>query len=410
MLSHRMSLLPASATAKARLAATEAQSRALELIDMSGGEIWAELIAPIREGALQAIAGNAARYTPTIGMPALREAVAEKIASETGQIWLRDEVAITAGAKQALYNTAMCLFDPGDHVIIPVPYWGTFPAQAKLAGATPVFVETRGNAFIPRVEDIERVLTAKTRAIIVNTPNNPTGAVYDRETLTRIATLAVERRLWVIFDECYGTFVHDGSVHYPIVSLVPELRERLVIVNAFSKSLALTGWRIGYLAAPARLVQAVNTLQSHTTSNPNVIAQSAILHYLNNRDRQYEDGLRSRLHQSRQEGLAALSCLSSLSVPRSQGGFYFYLDLHTWRSGLDQEGANGDADNIHRFLLNAGVATVPGSAFGDPQGLRLSYGIDPALVRQGCDRVVACLNAWTSEEPQLPRPEKGERR
>jgi aspartate aminotransferase len=405
-----MSLLPVSATAKARLAATEARSRALELIDMSGGEIWAELIEPIREGALQAIADNATRYTPTIGTPALREAVAEKISFETGEIWLRDEVAITAGAKQALYNTAMCLFDPGDQVIIPAPYWGTFPVQAKLAGATPVFVETRWNAFIPRIEDIERVLTAKTRAIIVNTPNNPTGAVYDRETLTRIAMLAVKHRLWVIFDECYGTFVHDGSVHYPIVSLVPELRERLVIINAFSKSLALTGWRIGYLAAPARLVQAVNTLQSHITSNPNIIAQSAILHYLNNRARQYEDGLRSRLQQSRQEGLAALSRLRSLPVPRSQGGFYFYLDLGPWRRGSEQE-ANGDADNVHRVLLEeTGVATVPGSAFGDPQGLRLSYGIDPALVREGCDRVVARLNAWASQERPLPGPEEGEHR
>ncbi|MCZ7450273.1 aminotransferase class I/II-fold pyridoxal phosphate-dependent enzyme [Agrobacterium rhizogenes] len=394
-----MSLLPQSGTAKARIAAQAAQTQARDIIDMSGGEIWAELIQPIREGALQAIADNAARYTETIGMLALREAVAEKISFETGQSFSRDEVAITAGAKQALYNIAMCLFDPGDQVIIPSPYWGTFPAQVKLAGGTPVFVETRSNGFIPRIEDMERVVTPLTRAIIVNTPNNPTGAIYDRQTLILIARLAVERKLWVIFDECYAPFVHDGSVHHPIVSLVPEVREHLVIVNAFSKSLALTGWRIGYLAAPPRLVRAVDTLQGHMTSNPNVIAQAAILHYLRNHDRRHEARLLSRLQMSRQEGLAALSRLRTVPVPQAQGGFYFYLDLGCSRSGAQQQGSVSDAQNAARLILEeAGVATVPGTAFGDRDGIRLSYGIDPALVREGCERVVAQLNARASPD------------
>lgn len=402
MLAHRTSLFSSSGTAAARLAAAESSASGKAPIDMTAGEIVADLIEPIREGAIKAIASNAARYTDTIGMPRLRETIAKKVSRETGQAWSEREIAVTAGAKQALFNTAMCLFDPGDQVIIPTPCWGTFPAQARLAGATPVFIETRWNGFIPRTEDIERVMTPLTRAIVINTPNNPTGAVYDAKTLHEIASLAIERQVWVVFDECYGVFAHDGSQHHQIVSLAPQLRERLIIVNAFSKSLAMTGWRVGYMAAPERVIAAVRALQSHTTSNPNVIAQHAVLHYLEGNDGSHEEALRIRVRAARDIGLEVLSALRDIPLAAASGGFYFYLDLTALGSHPMSKDATPIADLVARSLLShAGVATVSGSAFGDPNGLRVSYGIDAPSVREGCRRLVSHLNAWPRPETQL---------
>jgi aspartate aminotransferase len=395
MLAHRISLISASGTAAARAAAAQARGRGHALIDLTAGEVWADLIAPIRDGALKAIAGNASRYTDTIGMADLRESVAMTISQETGQAWSLDEVAMTAGAKQALFNTAMCLVDPGDQVIIPAPYWGTFPAQVKLAGGTPVFVDTRRNGYVPRIEDVERVLTPLTRAIIVNTPNNPTGAVYPPETLRQIAQLAVDRKLWLVFDECYKSFFHVGAAPQ-ILSLVPAVRERLVLINAFSKSLAVTGWRIGYLAGPSAVIGAVRALQSHTTSNPNTIAQHAILHYLKSADRSDEARLLARVQAARASGLAVLEQLTHVQVPAADGGIYFYLDLSGLTLPPNMRPDISRADFVSQALLDeAGVATVSGAAFGDPDGLRLSYGISPYQVTIGCDRLVAYLNAMS---------------
>jgi aspartate aminotransferase len=287
------------------------------------------------------------------------------------------------------------LLNPGDEVVIPAPYWTTFPAQVLIAGGTPVFVDTRGNGYVPRVQDIAAAVTSKTRAIVINTPGNPTGAVYDHDTLVGIAELAIARNLWIIFDECYGTFVHSSEAHHPIVSLVPDVRARTIIINAFSKSLALTGWRIGYLAGPKEVIGAVKALQSHTTSNPNVIAQHAVLAHLEHGDGSYEAKLRGQLASARQRGLAALSSLTRVPLPAAQGGFYFYLDLSDLlRPGLSHDATKTADDVVNRLLAEAGVGCVSGVTFGDPVGLRLSYGIPTGQLETGLWRLVAVLNAW----------------
>ncbi|MER9337670.1 aminotransferase class I/II-fold pyridoxal phosphate-dependent enzyme [Mesorhizobium sp. M0293] len=395
MLASRTNLFKSSGTAAARAAAKAAADAGMEIVDLTAGEIWSDLAPTIRDGAIEAIQQGLNRYTDTIGLMELREALARKVSVETGQLWRADEIAVTNGAKQALFNVAMTLINPGDQVIIPAPYWTTFPAQVQIAGGTPVHIDTRGNGCVPRIDDIQRFITPLTRAIVVNTPANPSGAVYDAKTLAGIAQLAMDRDLWIIFDECYCPFTHDGHRHHPIVSLAPEVRARTVIVNAFSKSLALTGWRIGYLAAPKELISAVKALQSHTTSNPNVVAQHAVLHHLREGDGAFEALLKGRLTAARQAGLAALSELQSVPMPEAQGGFYFYLDL----SGLLRSTiANGHArtadDIVAALLAQAGVAGVSGTAFGDPMGLRLSYGMPPEQLEAGLKRVVGVLNAW----------------
>ncbi|NKM21959.1 aminotransferase class I/II-fold pyridoxal phosphate-dependent enzyme [Rhizobium laguerreae] len=395
MLAQRTNLFGSSGTAAARAAAKAAADAGKEIIDLTAGEIWSNLAPTIRDGAIDAINKGINRYTDTIGMMELREALARKISLDAGQIWKADEVAVTSGAKQALFNAAMVLLNPGDEVIIPAPYWTTFPAQVLIAGGSPVFVDTRKNGYVPRLADIKAAITDRTRAIVINTPNNPTGAVYDVQTLIGIAELAINRNFWIVFDECYGDFVHGDHRHHLIVSVVPEVRARTLIVNAFSKSLALTGWRIGYLAGPKEVINAVKALQSHTTSNPNVIAQHAVLAHLQGGDGTYESKLHSQLASARQVGLNALSSLTRVPVPKAQGGFYFYLDLSDLLKPASMNGAAVTTDEVVNSLLSeAGVAAVSGTAFGDPAGLRLSYGIPPEKLEAGLSRLVDVLNAW----------------
>jgi aspartate aminotransferase len=395
MLALRTNLFKASGTASARAAARAAQAAGTEIVDLTAGEIWTDLAPTLRSGAMSALERGVSRYTDTIGLMELREAIAERVSRETSQSWTAEQVALTTGAKQALFNAAMVLLNPADEVIIPAPYWTTFPEQVRIAGAKPVFVAADPGNYVPRIEDLRAALSPTTRAIVVNTPSNPTGAVYDSQTLRDIAKLAIERELWVIFDECYGAFTYGSLVHHPIVSLAPELRPRLVIVNAFSKSLAITGWRIGYLAAPREVINAAKALQSHTTSNPNVIAQHAVLAHLQKGDGSYERELRSRLELARARGLEIFASLERLPKPRADGGFYFYLNL----AALLDRPANGAAprtadDVVNHLLAHAGVACVSGTAFGDPFGMRVSYGVPLEQLEKGLQRMVETLNEY----------------
>jgi aspartate aminotransferase len=391
MLARRTNLFGTSGTASARAAAAAAAAGGKEIIDLTSGEIWADLAPTIRDGAIAAVNRNINRYTDTVGLMELRRAIARNLSTQLDSEWDAEEVALTSGAKQALFHAAMLLLNPGDEVIIPTPYWTTFPAQVLVAEGKPVFVDTRGTGFVPRVSDIAAVITPATRAIIINTPNNPTGAVYDRSTLAGIAELALKHDLWMVFDECYGPFAHAPYEHAHVLQVAPELRSRTLIVNAFSKQLALTGWRIGYLAGPRAVIKAAKALQSHSTSNPNVIAQHAVLAHLEHGDGSYERQLRAQLVLARRVGLEILSGMSKVPLPCAQGGFYFYLDLS--RLMLDRA-RDQSADDVVAALLAAGVATVSGTAFGDPQGLRVSYGVPSAQLEAGLQRIVEVLNGW----------------
>lgn len=395
MLGPRIALFKSSGTAAARIAAKAAAASGRDVIDLTAGEIWSELAPSVRDGAIAAINRNLNRYTDTVGLLELRQALAAKVSAETAQPWSADEIAVTSGAKQALFNAAMALLSPGDEVLIPAPYWTTFPAQAVIAGGIPVFIETRNSNYVPRLADLAAAITSKTKAIVVNTPSNPTGTIYDRDTLAGIAQLAVDRDLWIIFDECYGAFAHAPHTHHSIVSVAPGARDRTLIVNSFSKSLALTGWRIGYLAGPAPVISAVKALQSHTTSNPNVIAQHALLHFLERGDPAFQLQLQRQVAKARALGLSILSTLTLVPRPAAQGGFYFYLDLTELQRCANRKGRDINADDVvNTLLMEADVATVSGTTFGDPAGVRLSYGIDLELLDRGLRRLTAALNAW----------------
>jgi aspartate aminotransferase len=383
-------MLKPSGTAAARAAAKAVSATGLTTIDLTAGEIWAPLSSEVSLGAIAAINDNVARYTDTAGLEELRTAIAIKLGDETGLQWGHGDVVVTSGAKQALFNAAMVLLDPGDEVLIPGPYWTTFPAQCQLTGATPVTIDTRATGFLPRAEDVRRLLTPRTKAIILNTPCNPTGAVYDRKTLSDLAEIALEHRLWVIFDECYSSFTYDGNEHVNLLALEPRLRDQTVLINAFSKSLAMTGWRIGYMAAPPPVISAAKALQGHTTSNANVIAQHGVLRYLRSGGAGHQERLFAMLAGNRDTGRRVLGRLENVRFLEPQGGFYFYLDIAPL---LKAAGGGLDVDLVvQRLLAKAGVAAVSGSAFGDDVGVRLSYGVPGDLLEAGLERLVQFFN------------------
>lgn len=395
MLAQRTHLFELSKVAAAKSTVKAAAANGKDIIDLTTGEIPSEIAPSVRDGAIEAIDRNLNCSTDTIGLMKLRHALARKLSAETAQPWSAHEIAVTNGAKHGLFNVAMALLNPGDEVLIPAPYWNTFPAQVAVAGGTPVFIETRYNNYVPRLTDLEAALTSKTRAIMINTPNNPTGAMYDRDTLISIAEFAINQDLWIIFDECYAAFAHAPNVHHPIVSVAPRARHRTLIVNSFSQSLALAGWRIGYVAGPKAVISAVEALQSHTTSSPNVIAQHAVLRHLERGDSYFEMLLRRHVANARALGLSILSGMKLVPKPAAQGGFYFYLDLSEMQRRANARGHELNAEEVVNVLLTeAGVSTLSGTAFGDSVGIRLSYGIDLDLLDKGLRLVTATLNRW----------------
>lgn len=393
MLAQRTALfksLDSSSTAAEAAAATSGQ-----VIDLTAEEIWSELAPTVREGAIIAIHRSLNRPTGPVDLLQLREALARKISAETDQSWSADEIAVTSGPKQGLFNVAMALLNPGDEVLIPVPYWSTFPVQIGIAGGTPIFVETRHDNYVPKLTELAAAVTSKTKAIVVNTPNNPTGVIYDRVTMADIAQLAIDQDLWIIFDECYGAFAHAPYTHYSIISVARHVRERTLIVNSLSKPLALTGIRVGYLAGPKTVINAIKALQSYTSSSVDIIAQHALLHHLNSGDTAFQQRLQLHVGNARALGLSILSTLKFVPTPAAQGGFYFYLDLSELQRRAKARGRELNIDDVVNVLLmDAGVATMPGTAFGDPAGVRLSYGIDLQLLEKGLRRLTATLNTW----------------
>ncbi|MBH5386425.1 pyridoxal phosphate-dependent aminotransferase [Bradyrhizobium diversitatis] len=399
MLAQRMNLLSGPGTAAAREAAKIAAAGGRKIIDLAAGEVIIEPPSSVCEGAIAAINAGTNRYTDSIGLTPLRKAVAEKLSAETGIGWNTENIAVTAGAKQALLDAALAVLDPGDEVIIIRPCWPTFPSQVILAGATPVFLDARPPTYVPDIGAVRSAVTPRTKAIIINSPNNPTGAVYDRTILQAIGDLAINYQLWIVSDECYSSFVFTGARHESIVMAHPGVRSRTILVNAFSKELAITGWRLGYFAASPEIVSAAKTLQSHMTSNANVIAQQAILHHLEVGDGSFERDMQQRLSNARNSGLRILSGLHDVPPPNANGSFFFYLDLSSLISALPANGPVRSTDDVARLLLEqADVGSVAGTTFGDANGLRLSYGAPPDLLEPGLERVVATLNSLKTRQ------------
>lgn len=333
------------------------------------------------------------RYTPTPGLPELREAIARKMLRDSGYEVTPEQVVVTNGGKQAVYEAFQILLNDGDEVIIPTPYWTSYPEAVKLAGGVPVEVFAGADrSFEPDIDAIEAARTDRTRAIIVTSPSNPTGAVWSRETIEAIGRWAVEHHVWVVSDEIYEHLNYDGARTAYIGQVVPEVRDQLIVLNGVAKTYAMTGWRVGWLVAPEPVAKAAAKLQGHMTSNvANVSQRAAIAAVGGDLDAVY--AMREAFDVRRKAIVTALNAIDGVHCPTPTGAFYAFADV----SGLLNRplGANGSvatssAELAAMLLDEAHVAAVPGEAFGAPGYLRFSYALADDQLAEGMRR----FQAW----------------
>jgi len=388
ILADRMKGFSGSQTSGMRNRARKLRAQGVHVVNFAAGELDQDTSASIKAAAHKAIDSGRTQYTDTLGISELRERIAQSISQKAGQTYAAEEVGFTAGAKQALFNASFVLFQPGDEVIIPAPYWVTLPEQVRLAGATPIALPTERHGFQIDVAELAQCITPRTRGIILNTPHNPTGVVYSADLLGKIAGLVLRHDLICIFDECYDELVYAPAVHQNIVKIVPEMKARTVLIGSLSKSYCMAGWRAGFFAAPQPIVKAIGNLQSHIASNPSNLVQYAALNAFDPENDAFVEGNRKQLAAQRATALELIRKIPGLPCVVPQGAFYLFPDVRS----LFQKSFNGrrveNVDVLAEMLLeHAHVAMVPGSAFGAENHLRISYAIPTGEIVAGLTRL-----------------------
>ncbi len=386
-LAKRVGRLSPSPTMAVSEEANRLRSEGRSVVDFSIGEPDFNTPDNIKGVGHRAIDDNFTRYTSAPGIKDLREAVVEKYRRQYGVDYSVPEVVISCGAKHTLFNLAFALFEEGDEVLLPVPYWVTFPEQFKMVGAVPVEVMTREeDDFVLKASALEAKVTSRTRAMVVNTPNNPTGAVIPADEMDRIVDLALDRDLMIIFDECYEFFVFDGNRHTSLAQYADRAKHVSLLVNTASKTYAMTGWRIGYLVAPREVARSVSNVQSHSANPASVSQKAALESILGNQDSvsqmiaEYER--RRRYVVGRLNGMPGLSCANP------GGAFYAFPNISSYFGSEVR-----DSVEFSTWLLrHSGVAVVPGSAFGMEGHVRISFATSMENLVTGMDRMERALD------------------
>lgn len=393
-VSARLQSIPESATLAITAKAKQLRAAGEPVIGFGAGEPDFPTPDYIVEAAQEAVVDPANhRYTPAAGLPELRQAIADKTLRDSGVAVEASQVIVTNGGKQAVYNTFAALTDPGDEILLPAPYWTTYPEAIKLAGGTPVDVFAGAESdYKVTVEQLEAARTENTKALVFVSPSNPTGAVYTPEETAAIGQWAVEHGIWVITDEIYEHLVYDEAVFTSIVKAVPELANQTVILNGVAKTYAMTGWRVGWMIAPSDVVQAATTLQSHATSNVNNIAQKAALEAVAGPLDAVNDMLKA-FDDRRKTMVKMLNEIDGFHCPTPKGAFYAYVDV-TRAVGKEIAGqrVNTSSELAQIILEKAQVAVVPGEAFGKSGYLRLSYALGLDELVEGVKRIQQLLN------------------
>jgi aspartate aminotransferase len=388
MLAERMKGFSGSKTSGMRNRARKLRAEGVRVVNFAAGELDQDTSAGIKAAARKAIDSGKTQYTDTLGIAELRQRLAQKVTQKTGTAYAADEVGFTAGAKQALFNANFVLFQPGDEVIIPSPYWVTLPEQVRLAGATPVALPTVHNQFQINIDELARLITPQTRGIILNTPHNPTGVVYSAETLKKIAGLALQHDLICLFDECYDELVYAPAVHHNIVKLVPEMKARTVLIGSLSKSYCMAGWRAGFFAAPQPVVKAIANLQSHIASNPCNLVQYAALEAFAPENDAFVAGNLKQLTAQRATARELLGKIPGLTCVAPDGAFYLFPDVSSLFGKSFKGQRVENVDCLAEMLLeHAHIAVVPGSAFGCDRHIRISYAIPTEEIIAGLTRL-----------------------
>jgi len=378
----RVNRISVSQTMAVMQEAERFKARGADVVDFGPGEPDFPTPDHIKRAAIRALDENRTKYTATPGIAPLRQAICDWHAAQLASSYQPAECIVTVGGKHAVFNSICSLVNGGDEVVIPAPYWVSYPDIVKYAGGTPVIVETREkDGFSPRPEDIERAITPRTRVVIINSPCNPTGAVIPQNEFVRILEVCQKHGVWLLSDECYSHFVYGDARPYSIAS-VPGSKEHVIIAGSFSKTFAMTGWRMGYALAPAPLVGAITKLQSQSTSNPNSIAQYAALEAM--RGPMDSVGVMLAEYARRRELiLAGLRAIPGVTCTAPQGAFYVFPNVS---AHVDAEMPD-DTAIAKQLLEREHVAVVPGQAFGAPGHVRISYATSIERIEEGLRRL-----------------------
>ncbi|SNR71888.1 pyridoxal phosphate-dependent aminotransferase [Desulfurobacterium atlanticum] len=388
LLSHRVRNMAPSPTMAITSKAKEMRAKGIDVIGFGAGEPDFDTPSHVKEAAIKAIEEGFTKYTPAAGIPELREVIAQKLLRENGIEYSSSQIVVTDGAKFALFSLMLSVIDEGDEVIIPAPYWVTYPEQVKFAGGKPVFVNTsEENGFIFTLELLEKVVTERTKLLILCSPSNPTGAVIPEDELKRIGEFCAEKGILIASDECYEKLVYEGEKHVSIASISDELKEITITINALSKAYSMTGWRVGYAAGPSEIISSMIKINSQSVSNVNSIAQKAAVAALTGPQEFLKDWLKA-FDERRRYMVERFNSIPGVSCTVPKGAFYAFPNI---KKVLERGGFKDDFEFADFLIENAKVAAVPGSAFGYPGYMRFSYATSMENIKKGLDRFEAAV-------------------
>ncbi len=388
VLSNRAKGLKPSPTLAINAKAKSMQAQGIHVISFGAGEPDFDTPENIKQAAKKALDEGFTKYTPVGGIDELKDAIITKFQRDSGLSYKRSEIIVSCGGKHSFYNLAQAIFDQGDEVIIPAPYWVSYPPMVSLAGGTPVIVETtEKNEFKITPEDLKKAITPKTKALIINSPSNPTGSAYTKRELEKIGEIAISKNFFVISDEIYEKIVYDGFEFISIASLNDDIRKRTIIVHGVAKTYAMTGWRIGYTAGSEEIISAMNNIQSQSTSNPTSIAQKASVEALIGP----QDEVRKMVNafgQRRNYIVDRLNKMPGVSCYKPVGAFYVFPNFSSYYGKSYKGKKIENSTHLADFFLDvARVAVVPGIEFGADPFERLSYATSMEDIREGLDRI-----------------------
>jgi len=393
MLADRLQTLAPSHTLAMQAKAKAMRAQGIDVISFGAGEPDFDTPKRIKDAAVRAIESGQTKYTEVGGIPELKAAVCQKFKRDNGLDYAPDEVTVSCGAKHTLYNIVMALVNPGDEVLIPSPFWVSYPEQVRLLSGHPVSVLTQeSTGFDLDPELLRRAVTPRTKIVILDSPGNPTGAIFSAQALAEVAKLAVERNLWVVSDECYEALTYEGR-HVSIASMSPEIKARTIVVNTCSKAYAMTGWRIGYAAGPKPVIKAMTDVQSQVTSNPTSIAQWAAVEALGGPQDEVAKMV-GEFDRRRRVIIESLNAIPGVTCVMPKGAFYAFPNVSGLFGKRCKSGVLKSSADVCAFLLDeARIATVAGVDFGSDAHIRLSYATGLETIKKGLARMDAAVRS-----------------